>query len=222
MPTLGRTLHPMATDDTREETPPAIVSLAVQVDEMRARVQQMQAELHGSSPESADYAARVKAVGTATLELLEAQSRLRAMRVAHRQQQVAELIEHDRHREQLRLWQLTGGVALTGLLVVVLAASGAVPAARLAIGVPVLFAGLLMAISMTPLVAREAGQHGIDLPKAVATAILAGLALIGALAWRPLGYACLLTLAVAAVPAAAAMRTRRRRDATPEAGGGRG
>jgi hypothetical protein len=233
----------MATDDAREETPPAIVALAVQVDELRTRVQRMHAELRagpsgpsgsggsGGPASGAEHRAAVKAMGAATLDLLDAQSRLRAMRVAHRQQRVAELLEQDRRREQLRLWQLTGGVALAGVLIVVLAASGAIPAARLAIGVPVLLAGALMAISMLPVLVRDAGQHAIDLRKAIIAAALAFLSLLGALTWRPLGYACLLALAVAAVPVVSALRARRRRDAAapggrdtapPEGGGGRG
>jgi len=226
--TGGRTLQPMASDDPREETPPAIVALTVQVDEMRARVQRMHAELRagpgspggtGRPVNGAEHRAAVKAMGAATLDLLDAQSRLRTMRVAHRQQRVAELLEQDRRREQLRLWQLTGGVALAGALIVVLAASGAIPAARLAIGLPVLLAGALMAISMLPAVVRDAGgQHAIDLRKAIIAAALAFLSLLGALTWRPLGYACLLALAVAAVPVVSALRARRRRDAAPPQG----
>ena len=225
--TGGRTLQPMASDEAREETPPAIVALTVQVDEMRARVQRMHAELRAGpggsgSPagpgSGAEHRAAIKAMGATTLDLLDAQSRLRTMRVAHRQQRVAELLEQDRRREQLRLWQLTGGVALAGALIVVLAASGAIPAARLAIGVPVLLAGALMAISMLPAPVRDAGEHAIDLRKAIVAAALAFLSLLGALTWRPLGYACLLALAVAAVPVVSALRARRRRDAAPPRG----
>jgi len=118
--------------------------------------------------------------------------------------------------------QLTGGVALAGALIVVLAASGAIPAARLAIGVPVLLAGVLMAILDAPAPVRDAGQHAIDLRKAISAAALALLSLLGALTWRPLGYACLLALAVAAVPVVSALRTRRRRDAAPPQGRGPG
>ncbi len=213
----------MVTDDSREETPPAIVALEAQVDEMRVRVQQMHADLREHSRADPDYGAAVKAMGAATLELLEVQSRLRTMRVAHRQQVVAELLEQDRRRERVRLWQFTGGVTLSGTLIVMLAASGAIATARLAIGVPVLIAGFLMAASMSPWAVRDAGRHAIDMRKAIATGVLAGLSFIGALAWRPLGYACLLALAVAAMPLVAALRARRRRDAaTPEGGGDRG
>jgi len=226
----------MASDEAREETPPAIVALTAQVDEMRTRVRQMHAELRtvpggGGPTKGAEHQAAIKAVGAATLDLLDAQSRLRTMRVAHRQQRVAELLEQDHRRERLRLWQLTGGVSLAGVLIVVLAASGAIPAARLAIGVPVLIAGALMAISMLPAPIRDAGQHAIELRKAIIAAVLALLSLLGALTWRPLGYACLLALAVAAVPVVSALRARRRRDtaeprgrggATPEGGGSRG
>jgi hypothetical protein len=84
---------------------------------------------------------------------------------------------------------------------------------------------------MLPAPIRDAGQHAIDLRKAIIAAALALLSLLGALTWRPLGYACLLALAVAAVPVVSALRARRRRDAAapggrdtapPEGGGGRG
>jgi uncharacterized membrane protein YhaH (DUF805 family) len=221
----------MATDDGQGETPPAIVTLAAQVDEMRARVQRMHVDLHdgagpgagaesdGASDQRTAHQAAVKAMGAATLELLDAQSRLRAMRVAHRQQMVADLLERDRRRERQRLWQLTGGVALAGVLVVILAVAGAISTARLAIGVPVLIAAALMAVSMTAGVARDAGSHALDLRKAVIVAVLALIAFVGAVSWRPLGYACLLAIVIAAIPVVAAVRARRERAA--ESGGRR-
>jgi hypothetical protein len=216
----------MAADDGQEETPPAIVTLAAQVDELRARVQRMHAELHrdtgpGDGDESGRRAVRqaaVKAMGAATLELLDAQSRLRAMRVAYRQQQVADLLEQDRRRERQRLWQLTGAVALAGAIVVVLAVTGAIASTRLAIGVPVLVAAALMATSMMSWVARDAGSHTLDLRKAVVVAVLALIALIGAVSWRPLGYACLLAIVVAAIPVVSAVRARRQRAAESDGG----
>ena len=211
----------MATDDAQEDTPPAIVALRDRVDEMRVRVQQMHAEFRARSGANADRHTAVKAIGAVTAELIEAQARLRAMRVAHRQQVVAELLEQDRRRDRQRLWQLVGVVAFAGLLIVVLAVTGAIATARLAIGVPVLLAAGLMAASMTPPMVRDAGRRAIELRKAIATAALAVLALIGAVAWRPLGYACLLALGVAAVPLFAALRARRRRrDAGEEGGAG--
>jgi hypothetical protein len=212
----------MATDDAPAKAPAAIVALAARVDDMRARLQRMHADLRDGSDPRTDHQARVQALGTSTLELLDAQARLRAMRVTHRQQQVADLLERDRRRERTRLWQLTGGVLLAATLVVLLAASGAIPAARLAIGVPTLLAGAAMAASMTPWIASQAGAQGIDLRKAVPTAGLALLALVGALAWPPLGYAGLPALAVAAVPLVAADQTRRRRATRPRRDGRRG
>src|SRR5439155_25086711 len=107
--------------------------------------------------------AAVKAMGATTVELIEAQARLRAMRVAHRQQVVAGLLEQDRRRDRQRLWQLTGVVGFAGALIVVLAVAGAIATARLAIGVPVVLAGGLMALSMTPAMVRDAGRRAIEL-----------------------------------------------------------
>lgn len=211
----------MPTDDAQEETPPAIVTLSAQVDEMRAHVQRMHAELRqgsGDRPAKTEaHQAAVKVMGAATLELLDAQSRLRAMRVAYRQQLVAELLEQDRRRDKLRLWQLTGGVALVGALLVVLAVTGVIATARLTIAVPVLIAALLMAMSMLPSMVRDAGKHALDLRKAVVVAVLSLVAFVGALAWRPLGYACLLAVVVAAIPVVVAARVQRRDD---RSGGG--
>lgn len=211
----------MATDDAREDTPPAIVALGDQVDELRTRVRQMLAELRSRSGAGADRQAAVKRIGAATVELIDAQARLRAMRVAHRQQVVADLLEQDRRRDRQRLWQLTGLVALAGAVVVVLAVTGVIVTARVAIGVPVLVAAGLMVVSMTPAIIRDAGRHGLELRKAIGTAALAVVALVGAVAWRPLGYACLLALVVAAVPLYAAWRTRSERAATTEGGADR-
>jgi hypothetical protein len=112
-------------------------------------------------------------------------------------------------------------VAFAGLLIVVLAVAGAIATARLAIGVPVRLPPRLMAASMMPPMVRDAGRRAIELRKAIAAAGLAVLAFIGAVAWRPLGYACLLALVVAAVPLFAALRARRRRrDASEEGGAG--
>jgi uncharacterized membrane protein YhaH (DUF805 family) len=215
---VGRTLLGMASDEAQEATPPSIVALADQVDELRGRVQRMHAELRTSGGAGADRHAAVNRIGAATVELIDTQSRLRAMRVAHRQQVVAQQLEQDRRRGRQRLWQLTGLVAFVGALIVVLAVGGAIAAARLAIGIPVLLAGALMAVSMTPRMVRDAGRRGLDLRKALATGVLAVLALVGALAWRPLGYACLLALVVAALPLVAAGRARRRREAAEDGG----
>ena len=216
----------MPTDDAQEEIPPAIVTLSAQVDEKRARVQRMHAELRqgsGDGPAKAEARqAAVTAMGAATLELLDAQSRLRAMRVAHRQQVVAELLEQDRRRDRLRLWQITGGVALVGALVVVLAVTGVIATARLTIAVPVLIAALLMAISMLPSMVRDAGKHALDLRKAVVVAVLSLVAFVGAVAWRPLGNACLLAVVVAAIPVVVATRVQRGRDARSGGGPDRG
>ncbi|HEY3631823.1 MAG TPA: hypothetical protein VGL21_13020 [Jatrophihabitantaceae bacterium] len=212
----------MATDDAQEDTPPAIVALRDRVDELRVRLQQMHAGLRARPGANTDRNAAVKVMGATTVELIEAQARLRAMRVAHRQQVVAGLLEQDRRRDRQRLWQLTGVVAFAGVLIVVLAVAGAIATARLAIGVPVVLAGGLMALSMTPAMVRDAGRRAIELRKAIAAAALAVLALIGALAWRPLGYACLLALAVAAMPLVAAVQARRRREAGGEGGADRG
>lgn len=212
----------MATGDTREQAPAAIVVLAAQVDEMRTRLQQMHADLHGRTAGAAaqrhGYDAAVQAIGAATLQLIDAQARLRAMRVAHRQQAVADLLEQDRRRERQRLWQLTAVVALAGAIVVLLAATGAIATARLAIGIPVLLAGALLAVSLTPWAMRGAGRYATDQNKATAVAAFAVLALIGALAWRPLGYACLLALVLAGLPVVVALRARRRRAPRPERG----
>jgi len=134
----------------------------------------------------AEHRAAIKAM-VPRLWIARRAVRLRTMRVAHRQQRVAELLEQDRRREQLRLWQLTGGVALAGALDRVLAASGAIPAARLAIGVPVLLAGALMAISMLPAPVRDAGEARNRPAQAIVAAALAFLSLLGALTWRPFG-----------------------------------
>jgi len=212
----------MATDGAQEDAPPAIVALRDRVDELRVRLQQMHAGLRARPGANTDRHAAVKVMGATTVELIEAQARLRAMRVAHRQQVVAGLLEQDRRRDRQRLWQLTGVVAVAGVLIVVLAVAGAIATARLAIGVPVVLAGGLMAASMAPTMVRDAGRRAIELRKAIAAAALAVLALIGALAWRPLGYACLLALAVAAMPLVAALRARRRREAGEEGGADRG
>jgi hypothetical protein len=212
----------MASDDAQEDTPPAIVALRDRVDELRVRLQQIHTGLRARPAANTDRNAAVKAMGATTVELIEAQARLRAMRVAHRQQVVAGLLEQDRRRDRQRLWQLTGVVAFAGVLIVVLAVAGAIATARLAIGVPVVLAGGLMALSMTPTMVRDAGRRAIELRKAIAAAALAVLALIGALVWRPLGFACLLALAVAAMPLVAALRARRRREAGEEGGADRG
>lgn len=206
----------MVSDDARGETPPAIVTLADQVEEMRARLRQIQAELRERSRTDVAYGAAVKTVGAATLELLEAQSQLRAMLIAHRQQLVAELLEKERARARMRLWQLTGGVALVGTVLVVLAAYGVIARSRLVIGVPLLIVAALMAVSMSSWVLREAGAQTVDLRKGIVTAILATLAFVGALTWPPLGYACLVALAVAATPVVIAVRARRKSALTVE------
>lgn len=206
----------MVSDDTRGESPAAIVALADQVEEMRARLRQIQAELRERSRTEDAYSAAVKTVGAATLELLDAQSQLRALLIAHRQQLVAELLEMERARARVRLWQLTGGVALVGTVLVVLAAYGVIARSRLVIGVPLLIVAALMAVSMSSWVVREARAQSVDVRKGIVTALLATLALVGALTWPPLGYACLLALAVAAAPIVIAVRARRRTALTAE------
>jgi hypothetical protein len=206
----------VVSDDTRGESPAAIVALADQVEEMRARLRQIQAELRKRSRTEDAYSAAVKTVGAATLELLDAQSQLRALLIAHRQQLVAELLEKERARARVRLWQLTGGVALVGTVLVVLAAYGVIARSRLVIGVPLLIVAALMAVSMSSWVVREARAQSVDVRKGIVTALLATLAFVGALTWPPLGYACLLALAVAAAPIVIAVRARRRTALTAE------
>ena len=98
-----------------------------------------------------------------------------------------------------------------GALIVLLAATGAIAMSKLAIGVPVLLASALMTASMRRRMDRDAGRHALDLRKGVAVAVLAVHALLGALVWPPLGYACVLAVAIAAVPVLAALQTRQRR-----------
>jgi uncharacterized membrane protein YfcA len=152
-----------------------------------------------------------QAIAAATSELIDAQRRLGEMWLAHRRRLVEAQAERDRRRIRRRLWLLTEGVALVGALIVVLAVSRAIPTSRVAIGVPVLLASALMAASMRPRTARDAGPHALDMRKGVATAALAVLSLLGAVLWPTLGYACVLALAIAAVPALAALQTRQRR-----------
>lgn len=167
---------------------------------MRATLRGMHHELRYVIGDSSERGPAVSEVAAATTELIAAQGRLRMLRLAH-----------DRVRTRRRLWLVTGVVTLIGALIVLLAGSGALAVSRLAIGVPVLVAGALMAASMSPRTAREAGQHALDVRKAVTVAVLAVLALLGALVWRPLSYACVLAVALAAVPLLAARETGRRR-----------
>ena len=210
----------MVSDDARGETPPAIVARADEVEEMRARLRQMQAELRDQSRTGAAYDAAVHALGEATLALLDAQSQLRAMLITHRQELVTELLEKERGRARVRMWQLTGGVALLGTLLLVLAASGVIARSRLVIAVALLIVAGLMAVSMSSWVLRELGVQSVDLRKGIVTALLATLAFAGALSWRPLSYACLLALALAVAPIVVAVRARRQ-EVAPTAQRGR-
>jgi hypothetical protein len=101
-------------------------------------------------------------------------------------------------------------------VLVVLAAYGVIARSRLVIGVPLLIVAALMAVSMSSWVLREAGAQTVDLRKGIVTAILATLAFVGALTWPPLGYACLVALAVAATPVVIAVRARRKSALTVE------
>jgi hypothetical protein len=203
----------MPTGDASEAPSAAIAALTAGVDGMRAEVRGMHAELRRYPAETAAYRSLVPAIAAATTELIDAQRRLGEMWLAHRRHLVEEQAEHDRRRTRHRLWLLTEGVGLVGLLIVVLAASGAIPTSRVAIGLPVLLASGLMTVSMRPRTERDAGPHALDMRKGVATAALAVLSLIGAVLWPTLGYACVLAVAIAAVPVLAALQTRQRRAA---------
>lgn len=201
----------MSTPDASEAPPVAIAELTAQIDGMRATVQGMHAELRQYPPTTSEYRAAVREIAAATTELIDAQARLGDMWLAHQRRLAAELLKRDRMRTRRRLWLLTEGVALVGALIVLLAATGALATSKLAIGVPVVLAAALMAASMRPRTARDAGPHALDLRKGVAVAALAVVALLGALVWPTLGYACVLAVAVAAVPLLAAWQTRQRR-----------
>jgi hypothetical protein len=201
----------MVSDDVRGETPPAIVTRADQVEDMRTRLRRMQAELRDGSRTDAVYDAAVDTLGNATLDLLDAQAQLREMLIAHRQQLVAELLAKERARARVRMWQLTGAVALLGTVLVVLAATGVIVRSRLVIGISLLIVAILMAVSMASWVARELGGESVDLRRGILTVLLATLAFVGALGWLPLGYACLLALALAVAPIVIAARAERRK-----------
>jgi cytochrome bd-type quinol oxidase subunit 1 len=201
----------MVSDDVRGETPPAIVARADQVEAMRTRLRQMQAELRDRPRTDAVYDAAVDTLANATLDLLDAQAQLREMLIAHRQQLVAELLEKERAQARLRMWQLAVVVALLGTVLVVLATTGVIVRSRLVIGISLLIVAILMAVSMASWVARELGGQSVDLRKGILTALLASLAFVGALTWLPMGYACLLALALAAAPIVIATRAERRR-----------
>ena len=201
----------MVSDDVRGETPPAIVARADQVEDMRSRLRQMQAELRDRPRTDAVYDAAVDTLANATLDLLDAQAQLREMLIAHRQQLVTELLEKERAQARVRMWQLTGAVALLGTVLVILAATGVIVRSRLVIGISLLIVAILMAVSMASWVARELGGQSVDLRKGILTALLASLAFVGALTWLPMGYVCLLALALAAAPVVIATRARRRR-----------
>jgi Flp pilus assembly protein TadB len=203
----------MATGDASEATSAGIDALTAQLDGMRATVRGMQAELQQYPRNGSEYRAAVHEMAAATTELIEAQGRLGKMWLAYQRGQAAERRERDRTRTRRQLWLLTEAVTLVGALIVLLAASGAVAVSKLAIGLPLLLAGALMAVSMRPRTARDAGPHALDVRKGVAATALAVLALLGALVWPVLGYACVLVLAVAAVPVLAAWQTRQRRAA---------
>jgi hypothetical protein len=202
----------MATGDASTGTPAAIDALATEIEGMRATVRGMHTELRQYPRETSEYRAAVHEIAGATTELIDAQDRLGEMWLGHRRRAAAELLQQERTRTRRRLWLLTEAVTLVGTLIVLLAATGAVDTSKLAIGVPLLLASALMAASMRPRTARDAGRHALDLRKAVAVVVLAVLALLGALVWPPLGYACVLALAVAAVPILAALQTRQRRS----------
>jgi hypothetical protein len=208
-----RTLQHMATGDTSEAPPAAIVALTAEIDGMRATVKGMHTELRQYPPKTSEHNAAVREIAAATTELIDAQSRLGQMWLTHRRRVAVALRAQDRMRTQRRLWLLTEAVTLIGALIVLLAATGAVATSKVAIGVPVLLTGALMAASMRPRMARDAGPHALDMRKAVAAAALAVLALLGVLVWPTLGYACVLALAVAALPVLAAWQTRQRRAA---------
>jgi cytochrome bd-type quinol oxidase subunit 1 len=201
----------MVSDDVRGERPPAIVARADQVEAMRTRLRQMQAELRDRPRTDAVYDAAVDTLANATLDLLDAQAQLREMLIAHRQQLVAELLEKERAQARLRMWQLAVVVALLGTVLVVLATTGVIVRSRLVIGISLLIVAILMAVSMASWVARELGGQSVDLRKGILTALLASLAFVGALTWLPMGYACLLALALAAAPIVIATRAERRR-----------
>lgn len=201
----------MATGDAPEAPPPAIDALAAQIDGMRATVRGMHRELPHYPRRSDDYRAAVHEISGATTELIEAQGRLGEMWLVYRRRQTAQARERDRRRTRRHLWLLTEAVILVGALIVILAAAGAIATSKVAIGLPLLLAGALMATSMRPRMERDAGPHALDVRKGVATVALAVLALLGALVWPTLGYACVLALAVTALPILAAWQTRQRR-----------
>jgi Flp pilus assembly protein TadB len=201
----------MATGDASEASSAGIDALTAQLDGMRATVRGMQAELPQYPRNSSEYRAAVHEIAAATTELIEAQGRLGQMWLAYQRRQAAQRREGDRTRTRRQLWLLTEAVTLVGALIVLLAAAGAVAVSKLAIGLPLLLAGGLMAASMRPRTARDAGPHALDVRKAVAATALAVIALLGALVWPVLGYACVLAIAVAAVPVLAAWQTRQRR-----------
>ncbi|HEY3090712.1 MAG TPA: hypothetical protein VGJ59_21900 [Jatrophihabitantaceae bacterium] len=201
----------MATGDASEATSAGIDALTAQIDGMRATVRGMRSELPQYPRKSSEYRAAVHEIAAATTELIDAQGRLGQMWLAYQRRLGAQRRERDRTRTRRQLWLLTEAVALVGALIALLAASGAVAVSKLAIGVPLLLAAALMAASMRPRTAREAGPHALDLRKGVAATALAVLALLGVLVWPALGYACVLVLAVAAVPVLAAWQTRQRR-----------
>jgi hypothetical protein len=201
----------MATDEAPAATSAAISALSRQVNGMRATVQGMHTELRQYPRKSGEYRAAVHEITAATTELIDAQGRLRQMRLARQRRLAAELVKRHLRRTERRLWLLIAVVAVAGGLVVLLAASGAIATSRLVIGVPLLLAAALMAASMSLRTARDAGPHALDLRKGVAAGVLAVLALLGALVWPVLGYACVLAVAVAAVPLLAAWQARQRR-----------
>jgi hypothetical protein len=201
----------MATGDPPEAPPPAIDALAAQIDGMRATVRGMHRELPQYARQTDDYRAAVHEIGAATTELIDAQGRLGELWLAHRRRLTAQAREREYRRTRRQLWLLTEAVTLVGALIVLLAATGAIATSKVAIGVPLLLAAALMAVSMRPRTAREAGPHALDLRKGVATMALAVISLLGALVWPTLGYACVLAVAVAILPVLAAWQTRQRR-----------
>ena len=209
---LAHTAH-MPTGDASEAPSAAIAALTAEVDGMRAEVRGMHAELRHYPAKTDAYRSAVPGIAAATTELIDAQRSLGEMWLAHRRRLVEEQVERDQRRTRRQLWLVTEGVGLVGLLIVVLAASGAIPTSRVAIGLPVLVASALMSASMRPRTVRDAGPHALDIRKGVATASLAVLSLIGAVLWPILGYACVLALAIAAVPVLAALQTGQRRAA---------
>lgn len=201
----------MATGDAPQAAPAAIDALAAQIDGMRATVRGMHSELAQYPRQTDDYHAAVHEIAAATTELVDAQGRLGEMWLAHRRRLATQRRERELRRTRRNLWLLTEAVTLAGGLIVLLAAVGAIPMPRVAIGVALLLAGALMAASMRPRTARDAGPHALDLRKGVAAAALAVVALLGALVWPMLGYACVPALAIAAVPVLAAWQARQRR-----------